>query len=225
MNDPEKSGKAPGGGPEDSQAAELGHMDHSSRGRGSGRGVAWLLVPLLLAVIVTLLLPQGRLPPDQSPAVGKPAPEIDLVRLSVEEPLEAITRVPEGKVSLLHFWGTWCPPCRMEYPHLAEMAQRLDDERAVVFLPVSCEGTPGETLENLREKTREFFEAAGIDSPILADPRGVTRRSAAERLEQSSLFFPTSILIDAEGRIVGVWEGYAPEGVEQIEAEIKRLLG
>lgn len=224
LNDPETSGKPPVGGSDNSGPADFGHADPSSPGRKPGRGIGWLLVPLLLIFVALVLVPRKNVAPDRSPAVGKPAPEINLVRLSGEAAPEPQSRVPDGKVALLHFWGTWCPPCRMEYPHLAEMTQRLEEEEGFLFLPVSCEGDQGETLEGLQEKTQDFFASAGIESPIFADPRGVTRRSAAERLEQSALFFPSSMLIDADGKIVGVWEGYSPEGVGQMEAEIERLL-
>ena len=57
-----------------------------------------------------------------------------------------------------------------------------------------------------------------------ADPNGVTRRSAAERLEQSSIFYPTSILVGSDGKIAGVWLGYTPDSVTQIESSIEQLL-
>ena len=45
-----------------------------------------------------------------------------------------------------------------------------------------------------------------------------------ERLERSSMFYPTSILVGADGNIVGVWEGYAPDSVDQIGSFIEDLL-
>ncbi len=155
-------------------------------------------------------------------AVGKPAPEFDLVELSDGLQLPPLAHVGD-RVVLLHFWGTWCPPCQIEYPELAEMASEFAEHPRFRFVPVSCEGRP-DTFEVLWEKTSGYFDAQEVSSPAYADPRGLTRRSTAERLDQPSLYFPTSILIDGEGKIAGVWEGYTPETVSEIEAALHTLL-
>ncbi len=159
-----------------------------------------------------------------SAAVGKPIPQLDLVALQSGEAIQADEAAPDGTVRLLHFWGTWCGPCRMEYPELAAAAVSLSQDPNFRFLPVSCESGSGETLEGLADKTNQYFAEENITSPKLADPRGITRRSAAERLEQPSLYYPTSMLIDAEGKIVRVWEGYSPAAVEEIASMSRDLL-
>lgn len=223
LNDPTATGKPPDS--DDAGRSDRGHQEGAGSRPRLVRDIGWLLIPLVLVIALVVLVPSRNAAPEQSPAVGKPAPAIDLVRFAEDRSLESFSSLPEGKVTLLHFWGTWCPPCRMEYPHLAEMTQRLSQSSDFRFLPVSCEGGRGETLESLRKKTREFFASENIESPAFADPQGRTRRSAVERLEQSSLFFPTSILIDGDGKIVGVWEGYTPGGVGEMEVKIERLLG
>ena len=179
-------------------------------------------------------------PPDQV-AVGKPAPEIDLVELSGGDHWRPVTP-PVGRVVLLHLWATWCHPCQLEYPELSAMARAVASEEAdgrgrragqgdreqgeggrFRFLPVSCEGG-AETFAGLWHKTDAFFRSAGIDSPVFADPRGITRRSVAERLKQSDLGLPTTILIDRDGTIAGVWQGYTPHTVSGIEASVRELL-
>lgn len=181
-------------------------------------------IGLIVAVLVISRLNQK--PINQgvgSPAVGKPAPQIDLVRLDSGSALSPDEVSAGGKVQLLHFWGTWCPPCRMEYPHLAEVAGELAADPNFQFLPVSCESGPGETIGGLSKKTNDYFTSESIRSPALADPRGVTRQSATDRMEQPNLYFPTSILIGPDGNIVGVWEGYTPTAVDEI-AEVTRDL-
>lgn len=181
------------------------------------------LVALVLGgvYLVRSSLP-SRAPTQASRAIGKPAPEVELVRLESGEPVQATTG---SGVTLLHFWGTWCGPCRMEYPHLAATANELTKESPEFeFLPVSCESGPGETIEGLLAKTTEYFGRESITSPALADPRGTTRRSAAERLEQPSLYYPTSFLIGPDGKIAGVWEGYTPEAVDEMAAMSRSLM-
>lgn len=173
-------------------------------------GLAWLVTPRRLT--------------SQSPAIGKTAPLIDLVRLSDNGIDGSMDSRPNRKVVLLHCWATWCPPCRHEYPNLSKLANRFGDTGQFVFIPVSCESVGGETFEGLWSKTKTYFDSRGIDGVAYADPRGMTRRSIAERLERDSLYFPTSLLIDEAGTIVGVWEGVASSTLSEIEAAVTELV-
>ena len=186
----------------------------------------WLLIPLALAAclfVAARSMVQSGYGQD-SLAIGKPAPQLDLVLLSDELSLEPLQSAA-GEVTLLHLWGTWCGPCRMEYPHLAVVASRLQSEPGFRFVAVTCENSRDETFEGLWAKTLEFFDSSGVmDTTVFADPSRVTRRSVKERLEQPVLYYPTSILIDAEGSIAGVWQGYTPAAVDEIEVVARRLL-
>jgi cytochrome c biogenesis protein CcmG/thiol:disulfide interchange protein DsbE len=186
----------------------------------------WFAVPLIVIVLAVVVLrsnPNVSTEQD-SPAIGKTAPRLDLVRLNDQPTFDRLEKVADGKVTLLHFWGTWCGPCRMEYPQLSRLANRLNSSPQFHFVSVSCEGVRGETFDGLWQKTSNYFASEKIDSFAFADARGITRRSAAERLERSSMFYPTSILVGPDGKIVGVWEGYAPDSVDQIESFIENLL-
>ncbi len=187
----------------------------------------WLLIPIILLVPVALIV-RSALPSSvvqNSPAVGKPAPELDLVLLSEEQAAEPLQLRPDGNVTLVHFWGTWCGPCRMEYPHLSLMTLDLQEEERFQFVSVSCESSPEETFEGLWSKTKEYFHSTGIpNQTAYADPRGATRMSLLERLERPAVAYPTSILVDDQGKIAGVWEGYSPGAVEQIKLLADQLL-
>ncbi len=180
------------------------------------------MLPIAIVAAVLVLLAVSRSSSPDHDAVGKPAPDVDLVRLDDDLDLPAVAP-PDDQVVLLHFWGTWCPPCQQEYPHLVKMASRYADSEAFRFLPVTCEGQP-DTFDNLWAETAGYFRRSGIESPAFADPRGLTRRSTAERLDQPSLYYPTSVLIDRQGNIAGVWEGYRPGTVEEIETRLQGLL-
>jgi cytochrome c biogenesis protein CcmG/thiol:disulfide interchange protein DsbE len=188
--------------------------------------IAWLAVPLVITVLAMVLLRPHSLSSagQDSPAIGKTAPRLDLVRLTDQPLMDPVENVAEGKVTLLHFWGTWCGPCRMEYPHLSESVDRLGARSEFEFVSISCESDSYETFDGLRQKTDDYFDSEGIECSAFADARGITRRSAAERLERNSMFYPTSILVGADGKIAGVWEGYTPESVDQMDVLIEQLL-
>lgn len=199
---------------------------HPDSNQSRWNSAGWIAIPLIMTVLAFVLLrARSPLPAGQdSPAVGKAAPRLDLVRLTDQPLADPLSTVAEGKVTLLHFWGTWCGPCKVEYPHLAEMVSGLGDRSDFQFVSISCESDPYETFDGLRQKTDDYFAAEEIEGFAFADARGVTRRSAAERLERNAMFYPTSILVGPDGKIAGAWEGYTPESVGQIESMIDKLV-
>ncbi|MFG0261084.1 MAG: TlpA family protein disulfide reductase [Novipirellula sp. JB048] len=185
---------------------------------------AWWPVGLLILAFGLFAVSRNQPSSQDSVAIGKPAPQLELVRLSVDPAEMTIETMPTGKVALIHLWGTWCGPCKMEYPHLAEMAREFESDDTFEFISISCEGGSAETIEGLAEKTREYLASIAAPTDVFADPRGTTRMNVAERLEKPNMYFPTTILVDRQGTIRGVWEGYSPSGVEQMKVEIERWL-
>jgi len=122
----------------------------------------------------------------------------------VQRPLSSY----RGKVLLVNFWASWCPPCVHEMPSMQRLRDRLA-HRSFEVLAVNMAETDAEVKAFLREKVQVSF-------PILMDRNG-------EALRAWKVFvFPTSFVLDAEGQIrLGVfgevdWE--APEVVRAIEA-------
>ncbi len=93
----------------------------------------------------------------------------------------------EGKVVLLNFWATWCPPCRLEMPGFQRVYEaRRDDGFTIVGL--STDQLPDEAI-------RTFLEQRGIEYPV-----GRMTRYVADAYGGANTL-PTSFLIDADGRI------------------------
>lgn len=91
-----------------------------------------------------------------------------------------------GKVVLVNFWGTWCPPCLKEMPSMQRLKQAMAD-RPFRILAV-----------NVRQQAADaerFAKALGVDFTILLDAWGQAAR------EWKVKVYPTSYLIDPEGRI------------------------
>jgi thiol-disulfide isomerase/thioredoxin len=178
-----------------------------------------------LGVTAPLAVVQGWLEPEPPmPGLGKPAPQIDLIQLSSDDSFASANLPMKGNVTLLHFWGTWCGACRIEYPELAKATHHLAQDPRFRFVPVTCDPGAGETFEGLWKKTQGYFQSQSIVSAAYVDPRGITRRSAAQRIERNQLYYPASILIGPDGRIVGSWEGYTETSVPQISEKAEMLL-
>ncbi len=102
-----------------------------------------------------------------------------------------------GKVVLLNFWATWCPPCRIEMPGF----QRVHDEyvdRGFTVLGVSTDAAG-------RRPVLDFLRDRKITYPVaMATGRMVNDYGGARVL-------PTSFLMDREGRVRHEVRGYFAE--------------
>lgn len=202
------------------------------------RGIPWGIVILVTALVGAFAYLNQNLwdDGDSHPATGRPAPSLQLVRLipspqsglrTDEDGIQSAANKPielAGHVTLLHFWGTWCPPCRLEFPELWKMTRGFVDQPKFRWLNVSCGGASEEDLETLREETLAFYRKNGIGEPeTFADPTGMSRLSLSQQLDVS-MAYPTTLLIGADGRIAGVWIGYSPQGISQMHRLTQDLL-
>ena len=190
--------------------------------------VVWLIL-LVVAASVVLMVKFGDADRDQEsdatshPAVGESISMVSLVRLTGSGTNEQVSLNDlAGKVVLINVWGTWCPPCIQELPHIANMQQQFATRDNVVVLPISygMEGlvSTDEQLEELRSTTAEFLEQRGLSMTTYGDVPGETYRSLQTTLGRVN--FPTNVVLDRNGVVRAVWEGYAPG----MEREVERLL-
>ncbi len=93
-----------------------------------------------------------------------------------------------GKVVLVNFWATWCPPCVKELPALEAVYARFRDQ-GLVILGISDEEPA---------KLQTFLAGQKIDYPVLRDPGGKT----GEAFEVPAIGIPESFLYDREGHLV-----------------------
>jgi len=113
----------------------------------------------------------------------------------------------------------------MEYPELLEMTEEFAAAPSFRFVSVSCEASAGQnSFEELQQETREYYRSLGVTIPTYCDPAARTRRAIAALLDHPGIYYPSTILIDREGKIAGVWEGFTPSGVGQMRQTIARRL-
>lgn len=90
-----------------------------------------------------------------------------------------------GKVVLVNFWATWCPPCRKEMPDLEALSKRFKDQ-GLVILAISDEDVA---------KVKPFIAEKSFTYPILLDPgRNVNKLFGVEGI-------PKTFIYDREGRL------------------------
>src|SRR5688572_23833371 len=86
---------------------------------------SWIWFALLAAalLLIVLIKPFGPRNGTSHPAVGRPLDVLNFDPLTEgARPLTAADL--EGKVVLINFWGTWCKPCRVEFPHIEALAKQ-----------------------------------------------------------------------------------------------------
>ena len=98
-----------------------------------------------------------------------------------------------GSVRVINFWATWCAPCREEMPSLETLYRQHRGSGGLVVLAVSIDDDVG--------VVREYVEANGFTFPVLLDQH----RAVAEGFGVD--VFPTSFVVDAEGRVVDKMKG------------------
>ncbi|MBC7349266.1 MAG: TlpA family protein disulfide reductase [Candidatus Aminicenantes bacterium] len=93
----------------------------------------------------------------------------------------------KGKIILVNFWATWCPPCRAEIPDFIEAYSELKD-RGLVMLGFSVDDLPAADL-------KAFVNKAGMNYPVALVGQEIV---AAFKPGQ---YIPTSIFIDKNGQL------------------------
>lgn len=116
----------------------------------------------------------------------------------------------QGKVVLVNFWATWCPPCRAEMPSMQRLKARMAG-KPFVILAVNMAENEADIRDFLKE-----MKPTKIDFTILMDPQGKTIK------EWRVSVFPTSFIIDATGNLryslLGATEWDEYDTVQKIEA-------
>jgi len=186
-------------------------------------GLGFFLVLMVVAAVAVgwyALRPMLNGGGNVKPAVdAEPLAELQLAPLTAGS-TEVSLNNTSGKIVLLNFWGTWCPPCRAEFPDVVALEKKYRGSGNVLILPVSCGSSVREDMNELRANTEDFLQQRGTDMPIYSDPGLVTRKAVNDAVGFRG--YPTTVLLDGEHRIREVWVGQA--SFEEMNAGIESLL-
>lgn len=176
----------------------------------------WLMLALIVVIVaVIFLLPAGETPKEAETQTesttlvkaGDTAPDFTVELFDGSQVTLSSLR---GKVVLLNFWATWCPPCRQELTRVQEDIIDRFAGQPFVFLPVS-RGEKRETVAAFREKTGYTFPM-GLDSA----------RTVYDRY--ASNYIPRNFLIDKEGKVVLATVGYDDGEFDALIRTIEKTL-
>ena len=185
----------------------------------------WLLVALLIVIcaVIFLLPTSPTVQAEEGDATEQAAQDETATTTLVKEGMQAPDFTVEmfdgstqtlsslkGKVVLVNFWATWCPPCREELKRVQQdLVERFAGEE-FVFIPIS-RGEERETVAAFREQMDYTF-AMGLDP----------ERKIYDLF--ASNFIPRNFLIDKEGKVLVASVGYEPEEFDALIAKIEEEL-
>ena len=112
----------------------------------------------------------------------------------------------KGKIVLVSFWATWCPPCVAELPSFQKLYNKYGEEVKFVFL-----------ANDKKEKVNQFLDKKGYTIPVY-----YSGSETPEVLEHGSI--PTTYIIDKNGKIVVKEVGAADWASEKVFALLDQLI-
>ena len=113
-----------------------------------------------------------------------------------------------GKVVLINFWATWCPPCRAEMPDLVKL-QREHGKQGLQIIGITY---PPER----KARVRKFASSLKVNYPIILGTREIKARFSSDET------LPLTVVIDRDGKVSDIIGGILLR--EEFDEKIKPLL-
>ncbi|MFZ0910057.1 MAG: TlpA disulfide reductase family protein [Candidatus Acidiferrales bacterium] len=157
----------------------------------------------IVAMLVAFAMPDYR--QGEASPLGRPAKDFALTLDGKQIHLSDL----RGKVVVLNFWATWCPPCVEETPSLSQLQTRIAPLGGTVL---------GISMDDDEKAYERFLQAYNVDYPTYRDP---TKKLAGE---YGTAMYPETYVIDRQGRIARKIVGEQDWNDGDITAYMQELL-
>lgn len=170
-------------------------------------GVAGFLIQQQFAGIPNQPVSPGQIPVPEKSLIGERRPDFSLPdkdgnMRSVQE--------WDGRVLVINFWATWCPPCRDEIPEFIKLQDKYA-EQGLQFIGIAL---------HKPEEVQDFAAELGMNYPILVGEETVIK--VAEDYGNRAGILPYTVVIDRNQRIAFIKKG--PLHYEEAEAILGAVL-
>ncbi|HWI41621.1 MAG TPA: TlpA disulfide reductase family protein [Verrucomicrobiae bacterium] len=136
---------------------------------------------------------------------GQPAPPFKVTTTSGQQVTLDNYR---GRVLILDFFASWCPPCKESVPHLAALAARYAGRDVHVL---------GIGMDDSEAPLREFAAEARVPYPVALGSEALASRYGVRSI-------PTLFVIDRKGTVVGSFLGFSADTAKAMEGALRRAL-
>jgi cytochrome c biogenesis protein CcmG, thiol:disulfide interchange protein DsbE len=150
------------------------------------RIAAWTAVAFAAGILVLFAMPSYR--QGEASIAGKPAQDFPLTLAGKSERLSDL----KGKVVVLNFWATWCPPCVDETPSLNRLQKYIDSRGGMVL---------GVSIDEDAAAYQKFLKDQSVVFPTYRDG---SKKSAAD---YGTSIYPETYIIDRHGKIARKFVG------------------
>jgi thiol-disulfide isomerase/thioredoxin len=166
----------------------------------------WALVAVATASVVAVAVVQANRGGNH--LAGKPAPALSLPLLGGGK-----ASLPQGKVTVVDFWATWCAPCRSSMPRLQSLWAEYRQKGLELYSVDTDDPAPDRDAQ-----VRAFLSSNGLSFPVALDDG-----TASEAFRVGSL--PTMLLLDRSGRVVWSHVGtFTAPRERDLRAAVERAL-
>ncbi|HEY9857585.1 MAG TPA: TlpA disulfide reductase family protein [Stenomitos sp.] len=169
----------------------------------------WLPVVLAAAAFGTFAAPHFLPSGDVAIAAPKEAPDFSLPRTGDGKTVKLSDF--KGKVRIVNFWATWCPPCRAEIPHFVSMYKDLKG-KGVEIIGISLDQKGDAAVA-------PFVKENKMNYPVLLGDENVVSAYGGIR------GIPTTFIVDRQGRIVKKFVGLPASSEEGIKDAFMKEIG
>jgi len=159
-----------------------------------------------LSFLLAAMVAGGAAPGAQAVAPGQPAPDL---RLQAEDGKVVSLAADKGKVVLVDFWASWCPPCKTAFPEVDSLYREFQP-RGFDVIAVN--------LDERRRDAEDFLAGRPHVMQVAFDPEGKSPRAFG------LWGMPSSFLVGRDGRVRFVHVGYSGKVLDSYRREIEQLL-